>query len=162
MEIKTQKDSGLMSRKEVTAKVTYTGPTPKSAEIKKSLASKMSVDEKLIVIKHVYPVFGTGSAEVIAYAYKDEKALSDIEPKQKQKKDKNAPADPKKPDAKKPDTKKKSGSSSSLSNVYEISGSTIKRKNKFCPKCGSGVFMAQHKNRSTCGKCHYTEFSTKQ
>lgn len=32
-----------------------------------------------------------------------------------------------------------------------------KSKNKFCPKCGSGVFMAQHKDRMTCGKCHYME-----
>ena len=33
-----------------------------------------------------------------------------------------------------------------------------KRKNKFCPKCGAGVFMAKHKNRYTCGKCGYTEY----
>ena len=41
--------------------------------------------------------------------------------------------------------------------LYETSGG-FKRKNKFCPKCGSGVFLAQHKERVTCGKCHYTEF----
>lgn len=33
-----------------------------------------------------------------------------------------------------------------------------KSKGKFCPKCGAGVFLAQHKNRETCGKCGYTEF----
>jgi len=33
-----------------------------------------------------------------------------------------------------------------------------KRKNKFCPKCGLGVFLSQHKNRVTCGQCSYTEF----
>jgi len=38
----------------------------------------------------------------------------------------------------------------------------IKRKNKTCPKCGTGVFMAQHKDRSTCGKCSYTEFNKKE
>ena len=31
------------------------------------------------------------------------------------------------------------------------------RKNKFCPKCGPGVFLAKHKNRHVCGKCHYME-----
>lgn len=36
-----------------------------------------------------------------------------------------------------------------------------KRKNKFCPKCGAGIFMAEHKNRITCGKCGYTEFKKK-
>lgn len=42
-------------------------------------------------------------------------------------------------------------------NVYETSGSSIKRKNKSCPKCGTGVFMAAHPNRWTCGKCGYME-----
>jgi len=42
-------------------------------------------------------------------------------------------------------------------NVYEVSGESLKRKNKSCPKCGSGVFMASHKDRWTCGKCGYME-----
>ncbi len=33
-----------------------------------------------------------------------------------------------------------------------------KVKNKFCPKCGPGVMMADHKNRWHCGKCGYTEY----
>lgn len=33
-----------------------------------------------------------------------------------------------------------------------------KAKNKTCPKCGPAVFMAEHKNRTSCGKCGYTEF----
>lgn len=33
-----------------------------------------------------------------------------------------------------------------------------KAKNKTCPKCGPGVFLAEHNNRSSCGKCGYTEF----
>ena len=39
--------------------------------------------------------------------------------------------------------------------VYEVTGNTIKRKNKTCPKCS--VFMASHKDRWTCGKCGYME-----
>ncbi|MCK9314248.1 MAG: 30S ribosomal protein S27ae [Methanocorpusculum sp.] len=27
-----------------------------------------------------------------------------------------------------------------------------------CPRCGAGVFMGEHKDRFTCGKCGYTEF----
>ena len=46
--------------------------------------------------------------------------------------------------------------------LYEISGSAIKRKNKSCPKCGKGIFLAQHSNRLTCGKCGYSEFETKK
>ncbi|MCC7574319.1 30S ribosomal protein S27ae [Candidatus Woesearchaeota archaeon] len=41
--------------------------------------------------------------------------------------------------------------------VYEVAGEDAKRKNKFCPKCGPGTFMANHKDRSSCGKCGYME-----
>jgi small subunit ribosomal protein S27Ae len=44
--------------------------------------------------------------------------------------------------------------------LYEISGEKAKKKNKSCPKCGSGVFLAQHKDRASCGNCGYTEFRT--
>lgn len=44
---------------------------------------------------------------------------------------------------------------------YEKSGEGLTKKNKECPKCGAGVFMANHKNRWTCGKCKYTEFKKK-
>lgn len=49
--------------------------------------------------------------------------------------------------------------------VYEIfatkEGKAVK-KNKSCPKCGKGVFLAQHKDRVHCGKCGYTEFTSKK
>ena len=32
------------------------------------------------------------------------------------------------------------------------------KKPTFCPKCGTGVAMAVHKDRSSCGKCSFTEF----
>jgi len=49
-----------------------------------------------------------------------------------------------------------------LHTLYEAAGSELKRKNKTCPKCGKGVFMAKHSNRWTCGKCGYTEFESKK
>lgn len=36
-------------------------------------------------------------------------------------------------------------------------GDKLERKGKFCPKCGPGIFMAEHKDRYSCGKCGYTE-----
>ena len=42
--------------------------------------------------------------------------------------------------------------------IYETSDGRAKRKNKICLKCGSGVFMANHKNRYPCGKCGYMEY----
>jgi small subunit ribosomal protein S27Ae len=44
-----------------------------------------------------------------------------------------------------------------VSTMYDLSAGTAKRKNKQCPKCGSGVFMAAHKDRNTCGKCGFME-----
>ncbi len=34
-----------------------------------------------------------------------------------------------------------------------------KKAKKSCPRCGPGTFLADHKGRVYCGKCHYTEFS---
>lgn len=45
--------------------------------------------------------------------------------------------------------------------LFQKSGEKLERKNKSCPKCGQGTFMAKHSNRDTCGTCHYTEFATK-
>lgn len=42
--------------------------------------------------------------------------------------------------------------------LYEIDGDELVRKRKACPKCGPGVFMAEHPNRTACGACGYTEF----
>ena len=46
--------------------------------------------------------------------------------------------------------------------LYEVSGDKLTRKNKFCPKCGPGVFLAKHKDRLTCGKCGYSEVLSKE
>ena len=35
------------------------------------------------------------------------------------------------------------------------------KKDKTCPRCGAGTFLAQHDNRLHCGKCNYTEFTKK-
>ena len=35
-------------------------------------------------------------------------------------------------------------------------------KAKSCPKCGSGTFLANHKDRLFCGKCHYMETKKKE
>jgi small subunit ribosomal protein S27Ae len=42
--------------------------------------------------------------------------------------------------------------------LYQVTGNKLERKNKFCPKCGIGIFMAKHKDRFVCGNCNYVEF----
>lgn len=43
---------------------------------------------------------------------------------------------------------------------YKIEGDNASHE-KFCPRCGPGVFLMQAKDRVYCGKCHYAEFVTK-
>jgi len=43
---------------------------------------------------------------------------------------------------------------------FQIDGDTIKR-DRSCPRCGAGIFLMKAKDRSYCGKCHYTEFASK-
>ena len=47
------------------------------------------------------------------------------------------------------------------SEFYDTSSGVVKRKNKFCPKCGPGVFMAEHKDRFNCGACGFTDMKSK-
>ncbi len=46
---------------------------------------------------------------------------------------------------------------SKVSNNYAVNGGKLERKNKNCPKCEKGTFLANHKDRLTCGKCGYME-----
>jgi small subunit ribosomal protein S27Ae len=43
------------------------------------------------------------------------------------------------------------------STLYKIIDGKIKRKNPFCRRCSGSVFVADHGNRYSCGKCGYTE-----
>jgi len=59
--------------------------------------------------------------------------------------------------------KKKKGGSSAGKEKKAVKkkkeGKEIKpyTKHKYCPKCGPGVRLAEHKDRRSCGKCGYTE-----
>ena len=41
--------------------------------------------------------------------------------------------------------------------LYEVGGETLQRTHRSCPKCGPGVFLAEHKDRRSCGRCGYSE-----
>ena len=41
--------------------------------------------------------------------------------------------------------------------LYEVKGDALARTHKPCPKCGPGTFLADHKDRRSCGKCGYSE-----
>jgi small subunit ribosomal protein S27Ae len=56
------------------------------------------------------------------------------------------------------DKKDKKKKSVKKSDFYGVKDNKIERKKKLCPKCGDGVFLAEHKDRTSCGRCGYTEF----
>lgn len=39
---------------------------------------------------------------------------------------------------------------------YKLEGDKLTRA-KTCPKCGAGIFLAEHKDRHYCGKCGYVQ-----
>jgi len=43
---------------------------------------------------------------------------------------------------------------------FKVEGDNINRFRKHCPKCGPGIFLAEHKDRFSCGNCGYTEFKS--
>ena len=44
---------------------------------------------------------------------------------------------------------------------YNVEGEKIERK-RGCPRCGEGVFLAEHNDRFYCGQCHYVEIKSKK
>lgn len=41
---------------------------------------------------------------------------------------------------------------------FKVDAGKVTLEKKYCPRCGPGVMMADHKDRTACGKCGYTEF----
>lgn len=56
--------------------------------------------------------------------------------------------------------KQEKGKGKLKSALFDLKGEKAERKNIYCPKCGPGVFMAEHKDRQSCGKCGYTQWKT--
>lgn len=56
----------------------------------------------------------------------------------------------------KPKKKRKGKLTSMKYKKYKVEGTILKR-GMYCPRCGPGVFLAEHKNRQVCGKCGYVE-----
>jgi small subunit ribosomal protein S27Ae len=54
-------------------------------------------------------------------------------------------------------SQKKTRPANKMHTIYKVQGDKLERINRTCPKCGAGVFMGNHKDRTTCGKCGYME-----
>jgi small subunit ribosomal protein S27Ae len=45
----------------------------------------------------------------------------------------------------------------SIRKLYQIKDGQVVRTHTACPKCGPGTFLAQHKDRLSCGRCGHTQ-----
>lgn len=54
--------------------------------------------------------------------------------------------------------KKAASKASGRGAYYKVDAGKAATTKKYCPRCGPGVMMADHKDRTACGKCGYTEF----
>lgn len=43
--------------------------------------------------------------------------------------------------------------------LYKVEENSLVRLRKECPRCGRGYFMAEHKDRLSCGHCGFTTFN---
>ncbi len=83
MEVKiiSKKENSLMKRKEVQFTVDHArGKTPGRLDIKRSIAGELQVSDKLVFIKKMRTMTGTGTAIGFANAYESEAQAKLIEP----------------------------------------------------------------------------------
>ncbi len=41
---------------------------------------------------------------------------------------------------------------------FAVDGEKATLQRRYCPRCGTGVVLAEHEDRAACGRCGYTEF----
>ncbi len=104
MELKiiNKKEYPLLSRMMVESEIVFEKATPPREEIKSNLAKNLGKDEKLIVVKGIYNIYGLRKAKNIAYVYENEESLKRIEVEIKEKGKKKAPAEAKEKAEEKP------------------------------------------------------------
>lgn len=79
MEVVKQFENKLLNRTEVEGVMKLgVAPIPSRVEVKKNLAKKLKVDEKLIVVNKISSSYGSSEIKVDANVYKDEATLKKI------------------------------------------------------------------------------------
>ncbi len=80
MKIIKEINDDLLKRKRIVYEFEHLkSSTPKKEDVKKDIADKMKVDEKLVNVKYIKSRFGHGTSRVIAYIYNDQQFYDDVE-----------------------------------------------------------------------------------
>ena len=81
LKITEKNEKSLLSRTEIKGKVTFSEAVPSKESIKKDLATKLKISDKLLIVKNIYSHFKSNVADVLAYHYMNEEDLKKIEGK---------------------------------------------------------------------------------
>ncbi len=77
-----EKEAPLLGRKEVTFKASFTeAKTPTHADTLKAVADNLKVSAELVQINKIAQDFGSATATIEAYIYKDAATLNRFKPK---------------------------------------------------------------------------------
>ena len=86
LKIISEKVNQIIGRKEVTAEVSFSGPTPKKEDIKNMISSKIGSEPSLVAIRVIDNIYGEQKAKVVAMIYNDAATMSKLETTAKRKK----------------------------------------------------------------------------
>ena len=89
LKIESKLEDPLLQRTRLEGSMTYDKATPSIAEVTKEISGQLKKEENTIKIRNIYNTFGTKHANIIAYAYKDEKTKLEVEQQPKKPKDKS-------------------------------------------------------------------------
>lgn len=92
VEISMKKENPLLKRTELEGTISFTGATPSNVQLADELAKKLNVAKDVVLIRHIYGVFGGLKARFEAVVYASVDDLKKIEPKKKEKAAAAAPA----------------------------------------------------------------------
>lgn len=79
LEVLKERETPLLSRRRVTLMAAYGGATPSRKDLTKDIAKKLNVNEKLVILKHIYTRFGLQKAKIIAHVYGNEEDMKTYE-----------------------------------------------------------------------------------
>jgi small subunit ribosomal protein S24e len=79
IKIITNNENVLLDKKEIVAEIEFQGSTPNKAEVKKSIASTVGGDEKLVVVKIIKTGYGSQKAKVVAHVYNSKEQMLRLE-----------------------------------------------------------------------------------
>ena len=81
VDIKQNSENKLLNRKEIVAHVGFEGPTPKRADIKQSICSKVGANPELMVLRNTLTRFGMHKLVATVHLYPVKEVLVKTEPR---------------------------------------------------------------------------------